>query len=160
MQLERLHILTRADCTTRNTAKATRLRRAYDELEHRIGELAAEEELNAMRPDLDGRQIMEILEIPARTRRRRGVPVPARAPRSRTARSVPTAPSPGRRRELAGRGLVRPAACGQSPPTVGRWRRDGDSAFSPSGAPLLSDSVPSSRLIPRLTTAKSTPSSR
>ena len=64
-QLERLHILTRADCTTRNTAKATRLRRAYDELEYRIDELAAEEELNAMRPDLDGRQIMEILQIPA-----------------------------------------------------------------------------------------------
>ncbi len=41
------------------------MRRAYDELEHRIDELAAEEELNAMRPDLDGRQIMEILQIPA-----------------------------------------------------------------------------------------------
>jgi poly(A) polymerase len=62
-QLDRLHILTRADCTTRNTAKATRLRLAYDDLEKRIGELAAEEELNALRPDLDGGQIMEILGI-------------------------------------------------------------------------------------------------
>src|SRR5690606_23016869 len=63
-QLERLHILTRADCTTRNQAKATRLRRAYDELEWRIDELAKAEELQAMRPDLDGNQIMEILGIP------------------------------------------------------------------------------------------------
>ena len=62
-QLERLHILTRADCTTRNQAKATRLRRAYDELEARIDELAAEEELSAMRPDLDGSQIMALLGI-------------------------------------------------------------------------------------------------
>lgn len=63
-QLERLHILTRADCTTRNQAKATRLRRAYDELEWRIDELGQQEELAAMRPDLDGNQIMEILGIP------------------------------------------------------------------------------------------------
>ncbi|MBA3527894.1 MAG: HD domain-containing protein, partial [Propionibacteriaceae bacterium] len=63
-QLERLHILTRADSTTRNTAKAARLRAAYDNLERRIAELAEEEELNAMRPDLDGSQIMEILQVP------------------------------------------------------------------------------------------------
>jgi poly(A) polymerase len=63
-QLERLHMLTRADCTTRNQAKATRLRRAYDELEWRIDELAEQEELDAMRPDLDGNQIMQILDIP------------------------------------------------------------------------------------------------
>ncbi|SDS73541.1 poly(A) polymerase [Microlunatus soli] len=62
-QLERLHMLTRADCTTRNQAKATRLRRAYDELEWRIDELAKQEELDAMRPDLDGNQIMQILGI-------------------------------------------------------------------------------------------------
>jgi poly(A) polymerase len=62
-ELERLHIVTRADCTTRNQAKATRLRRAYDELEARIDELAAAEELNAMRPDLDGAQIMAALGI-------------------------------------------------------------------------------------------------
>ena len=63
-QLERLHILTRADCTTRNKAKAAQLRAAYDSLEARIAELAAEEELNSMRPDLDGGQIMEILQVP------------------------------------------------------------------------------------------------
>jgi poly(A) polymerase len=63
-QLERLHILTRADCTTRNQAKATRLRRAYDDLEWRIDELSQREQLAAMRPDLDGNQIMEALNIP------------------------------------------------------------------------------------------------
>lgn len=62
-ELERLHILTRADCTTRNRNKATRLRRNYEELEWRIDELAAQEEIKAIRPDLDGSQIMEILGI-------------------------------------------------------------------------------------------------
>ncbi len=62
-QLERLHILTRADCTTRNRRKADRLRRAYDDLEERIDRLAEEEELNAIRPDLDGNQIMAVLGI-------------------------------------------------------------------------------------------------
>lgn len=63
-QLERLHILTRSDCTTRNRDKATRLRRNYEELEWRIDELAKEEELDALRPHLDGAAIMAILEIP------------------------------------------------------------------------------------------------
>nr|WP_239579380.1 CCA tRNA nucleotidyltransferase [Microlunatus panaciterrae] len=62
-QLARLHILTRADCTTRNKAKAARLSAAYDELEERIELLAEEEELNAMRPDLDGQQIMALLGV-------------------------------------------------------------------------------------------------
>ncbi len=62
-QLERLHVLTRADCTTRNSQKAERLRRSYDDLEARIARLSEEEELAAMRPDLDGTQIMEILGI-------------------------------------------------------------------------------------------------
>jgi poly(A) polymerase len=62
-QLERLHILTRADCTTRNQRKAARLQRTYDELEARIAVLAEQEELDAMRPDLDGNQIMRILGI-------------------------------------------------------------------------------------------------
>jgi poly(A) polymerase len=61
--LERLHILTRSDCTTRNVAKANRLRTAYEQLEWRIDELAAQEELDAIRPDLNGDQIMEILGI-------------------------------------------------------------------------------------------------
>lgn len=62
-QLDRLHVLTRADCTTRNQRKADRLRRTYDELEERIARLSEQEELAAIRPDLDGNQIMEILGI-------------------------------------------------------------------------------------------------
>ncbi len=63
-QLERLHVLTRADCTTRNRRKAERLRRTYDDLEARIERLSAEEELAALRPELDGRQIMDVLGLP------------------------------------------------------------------------------------------------
>nr|NLD41754.1 CCA tRNA nucleotidyltransferase [Actinomycetales bacterium] len=62
-QLERLHRLTRADCTTRNQRKAMRLAAAYDDLESRIQELAEEESLKAIRPDLDGAQIMELLGL-------------------------------------------------------------------------------------------------
>ncbi|WOP19610.1 CCA tRNA nucleotidyltransferase [Raineyella sp. LH-20] len=64
-QVERLHILTRADCTTRNRKRAAALRAAYDHLEARIEELAQQEELDAMRPDLNGDQIMAILGVPA-----------------------------------------------------------------------------------------------
>ena len=64
-QLERLHVLTRADCTTRNQRKADRLRRTYDDLEARISTLLEQEELAAVRPALDGNRIMEILGIPA-----------------------------------------------------------------------------------------------
>ncbi|MFV0434615.1 MAG: CCA tRNA nucleotidyltransferase [Leucobacter sp.] len=63
-ELEQLHILTRADVTTRNRRKAERLEHAYDDIERRIGELAAQEELAAVRPELDGERIMKILEIP------------------------------------------------------------------------------------------------
>jgi poly(A) polymerase len=62
-QLPRLHVLTRADCTTRNRRKAERLRRTYDDLEARIARLAEQEELDALRPDLDGNQIMAVLGI-------------------------------------------------------------------------------------------------
>jgi poly(A) polymerase len=62
-ELERLHILTRADVTTRNVKKATRLARAYDDIERRIDELAAQEELEAMRPELDGNRIQQVLGI-------------------------------------------------------------------------------------------------
>ncbi|MDO5033835.1 MAG: CCA tRNA nucleotidyltransferase [Actinomycetaceae bacterium] len=61
--LEYLHRLTRADCTTRNRRKSAYLQAAYDDLENRIGELKKQEELDAVRPDLDGSQIMEILGI-------------------------------------------------------------------------------------------------
>jgi len=62
--LPRLHILTRSDVTTRNRRKAQRLARNYDDLERRIAQLAEKERLDAIRPELDGRQIMEILGIP------------------------------------------------------------------------------------------------
>jgi poly(A) polymerase len=62
-QLDRLHVLTRADCTTRNKRKAERLRRTYDDLEERIERLNEEEELASLRPALDGNQIMDILGI-------------------------------------------------------------------------------------------------
>src|SRR5690625_3054764 len=62
-ELERLHRLTRADCTTRNKRKAARLAHAYDDLEQRIADLAEEEEIKAIRPDLDGTQIMQILDL-------------------------------------------------------------------------------------------------
>jgi poly(A) polymerase len=63
--LSRLHVLTRADCTTRNQAKAQRLARAYTSLEERIAELSAQEELDRIRPELDGNDIMEILGLTA-----------------------------------------------------------------------------------------------
>lgn len=62
-QLLRLHALTRADVTTRNKRKADRLSHAYDDLEQRIKLLSEQEQLDSMRPELDGQQIMEILEI-------------------------------------------------------------------------------------------------
>jgi len=63
--LVRLHKLTRADCTTRNAKRAAMLQQTYDSLEARIEVLAAEEELASIRPDLDGADIMRILDIPA-----------------------------------------------------------------------------------------------
>ncbi|MFD5895076.1 MULTISPECIES: CCA tRNA nucleotidyltransferase [unclassified Streptomyces] len=61
--LDRLHKLTRSDCTTRNKRKATALSRAYDGLEERIAQLQEQEELDSIRPDLDGNQIMETLGV-------------------------------------------------------------------------------------------------
>jgi len=61
--LERLHILTRADVTTRNRRKADRLGFAYDDLEDRIAAIAEAEGVAALRPDLDGEAIMRLLEL-------------------------------------------------------------------------------------------------
>ena len=61
--LTHLHLLTRADCTTRNKKKAEGLAKTYDQLEERIELLMQQEELNKIRPDLSGEQIMEILGI-------------------------------------------------------------------------------------------------
>ena len=61
--LSRLHKLTRSDCTTRNAAKARALSTAYDSLEQRIAALEEQEDLDRMRPDLDGNEIMTILGV-------------------------------------------------------------------------------------------------
>ncbi|GAA1857391.1 CCA tRNA nucleotidyltransferase [Pseudonocardia ailaonensis] len=62
--LERLHKLVRSDCTTRNRRRAAALQRSYDSLENRIAELRTQEQLDAIRPDLDGNAIMTLLDIP------------------------------------------------------------------------------------------------
>ena len=62
--LPRLHKLVRSDCTTRNRRKAAALSAAYDGLEKRIADLQEQEELKRIRPDLDGNEIMKILDIP------------------------------------------------------------------------------------------------
>jgi poly(A) polymerase len=62
--LERLHKLTRSDCTTRNKRRAAALSGAYDELERRIEELRQQEEVDALRPELNGDEIGEVLGIP------------------------------------------------------------------------------------------------
>ena len=58
-----LHVLTRADCTTRNKTKAARLSATYDSLEKRIEVLMEQEELSRIRPDLDGSQVMQLLNL-------------------------------------------------------------------------------------------------
>ena len=62
--LDRLHKLVRSDCTTRNKRKAEALAASYDALEARIEALRAQEELDAIRPDLDGHEIMAVLGVP------------------------------------------------------------------------------------------------
>ncbi len=62
--LDRLNALTRSDCTTRNESKARALARRMDELERRIEDLRAREELDALRPELDGSEVMELLGVP------------------------------------------------------------------------------------------------
>jgi poly(A) polymerase len=61
--LDKLNLLTRADCTTRDPKRAERFARLQDELEERIARLAEQENLDAMRPQLDGRQVMERLGL-------------------------------------------------------------------------------------------------
>ena len=61
--LSRLHLVTRSDCTTRNVRKAKSLSRIYDDLEIRIGRLMEQEQLDAVRPELDGNEIAEVLGI-------------------------------------------------------------------------------------------------
>ena len=61
--LDRLHKLTRSDCTTRNRRRAAALAASYDDLEARIERLKEQEELDSIRPDLDGNQVMELLGV-------------------------------------------------------------------------------------------------
>jgi poly(A) polymerase len=61
--LSRLHKLVRSDCTTRNKRKALALKQSYDTLEERIGRLREQEELDSVRPDLDGNEIMHVLGV-------------------------------------------------------------------------------------------------
>jgi poly(A) polymerase len=61
--LEHLNTMVRADCTTRNAEKAKKLAARMDELEARIGELAAKEELSKIRPELNGNEVMEYLGL-------------------------------------------------------------------------------------------------
>jgi len=61
--LAELNVLTRCDCTTRNEKKALTLAKRMDELEARINELAKQEEIAAMRPELDGAAVMEHLQL-------------------------------------------------------------------------------------------------
>ena len=63
-QLQRLHKLVRSDCTTRNRRRAAALAAAYDDLESRIARLAEQEELERIRPDLTGDDIMRLLGLP------------------------------------------------------------------------------------------------
>jgi poly(A) polymerase len=62
--LERLHKLVRSDSTTRNKRRAAALQRSYDSLEERIAALRAQEQLDSIRPDLDGNAIMQLLGVP------------------------------------------------------------------------------------------------
>lgn len=61
--LTHLHVLTRADCTTRNKRKAESLALTYQSLEERIDELMEKEELSKIRPDLDGEEVMRLLQL-------------------------------------------------------------------------------------------------
>ncbi|MCW2725376.1 MAG: cca [Frankiales bacterium] len=63
-QLTRLHKLVRSDCTTRNRRRAATLAASYDDLEVRIARLAEQEELSRIRPDLDGAEVMRLLDLP------------------------------------------------------------------------------------------------
>jgi poly(A) polymerase len=61
--LDDLNELTRCDCTTRNERRARTLAARMDELEARIAELREREELGAIRPDIDGHRVMELLDV-------------------------------------------------------------------------------------------------
>ena len=123
--LDRLHKLVRSDCTTRNKRRAAALQRTYDDLESRITTLRAQEELDAIRPDLDGNAIMELLGIG---------PGPAgRAGRTSTCSRCgwSAGRSAGRRRRRSCDGGPRRTASGVMPAAAGRCARSRPSRYSP-----------------------------
>jgi len=61
--LDKLNQLTRADVTTGNRFRAKQFQALQDELEERIARLAEQENLEAMRPPLDGNEVMAHLGI-------------------------------------------------------------------------------------------------
>jgi poly(A) polymerase len=61
--LEDLNELVRCDVTTRNRKRARTIERRIDDLEERIVELRQREQLDSLRPPIDGRQVMEYLGI-------------------------------------------------------------------------------------------------
>ena len=95
--LGRLNELTRCDCTTRNQAKARELGVRMDELERRLAELRELEELDSIRPELDGVEVMAHLGIPPGPRRRRRARVPPADPPRRGPAGRGGDPAPPRR---------------------------------------------------------------
>ena len=108
--LERLHRLTRSDVTTRNQRKADRLSFAYDDLEDRIAALREQESLDAVRPDLDGGQIMALLGLK---------PGPGRGPRLQ----IPAGRTHGARSARSRRRRIPPAGLVGGPARGGARRR-------------------------------------
>ena len=126
--LDRLHKLVRSDCTTRNKRRAAALQRTYDDLESRITALRAQEELDAIRPDLDGNAIMTLLGIGPGPQVGRALQAPAGSAdgaRADVARGGGGRAAPLGRGER--RGVGRPAHCSRVTPLT----------FSCSGVTLL-----------------------
>ena len=130
--LDELNHLQRCDCTTRNQNRARALQRRMDELERRIAELREQEELDAIRPPLDGRQVMDHLGVKPGPRRGRGARLPARgAPRR----------GPDRRgRRLRASRRAGPANAGIEPAAAGSRRRATEIRRLPCGRATRSSS--------------------
>ena len=133
--LDELNELTRCDCTTRNKRRADELARRMDDLEARIAQLREQEELDAIRPDLDGRAVMDLLGVPAGTGHR---PAPSRSCSRcgwRKGRSGARRPSAacGRGGTRSGPGRPRPSRRGRR--GCGRRRRRAPGARSSRRSP-------------------------
>ena len=113
--LDELNHLQRCDCTTRNKNRARALGRRMDDLEARIAELREQEELDSIRPPLDGRQVMEFLGVAPGRVGRRGARLPPRGAARRRARSTSPTPTrawpPGRERGIEPRATASDVSC-------------------------------------------------